>query len=243
MAPSAGGRSRLCAIHQPNFFPWLGYFDKIRLADVFVLLDGVAYPRAGSDGMGSIVNRVKIAAQGREQQIGAPLKRASLGTLIDSIEIDDAQPWREKLVRTLTVNYARATNFRSAMALIEPLIRHPERNLAAFNINAVTVIARHLGLETPLLRQSRLTTTGSATELLISITRATDCTAYLAGGGAAGYQDDEMFERAGLSLVYQSFKPAPYGPTHRFIPGLSVIDYLMHDGRPFARNAGGKPKC
>ena len=42
----------LVAIHQPNFFPWLGYFDKIRRADIFIFLDAVAYPRAGSSGMG-----------------------------------------------------------------------------------------------------------------------------------------------------------------------------------------------
>ena len=34
---------KIVAIHQPNFFPWLGFFDKIRRADVFVFLDDVSY--------------------------------------------------------------------------------------------------------------------------------------------------------------------------------------------------------
>ena len=129
------------------------------------------------------------------------------------------------------MNYARAANFKPAMALLEPLIRHPERNLAAFNINAITTLAAALGLTTPLLRQSALAVPGAATELLIGLTKAADCTGYLAGGGAGGYQDDGLFAAAGLELVYQGFQPAPYGPPPTFIAGLSVIDYLMHDGR------------
>lgn len=227
-------RSRLCAIHQPNFFPWLGYFDKIRRAEVFVFLDGVDYPRSGSDGMGSIVNRVTVAVQSKAKLVGPPLKRASLGTPIHAIEIDDGQPWREKLLRTLSANYARAANFSTAMALLEPLVRHPERNLAAFNINAVTAIARRLGLGTRMVRQTELDVAGAATDLLVNITKAVSCDGYLAGGGAAGYQQDEAFAAAGLKLTCQGFTPAPYGPAERFLPGLSVIDYLMHEGRPLA---------
>jgi hypothetical protein len=32
---------KIIAIHQPNFFPWLGYFSKIKQADAFVFLDNV----------------------------------------------------------------------------------------------------------------------------------------------------------------------------------------------------------
>ena len=41
--------ARICAIHQPNFFPWLGYFDKTVRADIFVLLDDVQYQKTGGN--------------------------------------------------------------------------------------------------------------------------------------------------------------------------------------------------
>jgi hypothetical protein len=62
--------------------------------------------------------------------------------------------------------------------------------------------------------------------------KAVGGTAYLAGGGSAGYQEDEKFGDAGLDLVYQSFMHPEYpqraGAT--FVPGLSCIDAMMHCG-------------
>lgn len=231
----------ICAIHQPNFFPWLGFFDKIRRADVFVFLDAVAYPRAGSSGMGSWCNRVRVSVQGEEKWITCPVRRSSLGTPIQDILIDESQLWRERLLRTLESNYRRAPRYAESMRVIEPLIRMPESNLAAFNILAITSIAKQLGLSTQFVRQSALKCSGKATALLVSLLESVGASVYLAGGGAVDYQNDMQFQAHNLDVLYQNFIPGPYGDPSRFIPGLSVIDYLMWDGRPLAEWAEEYP--
>ena len=35
----------IVSIHQPNYLPWLGYFDKIKQSDIFVVFDDVQFPR------------------------------------------------------------------------------------------------------------------------------------------------------------------------------------------------------
>lgn len=222
----------LVAVHQPNFFPWLGYFDKIRRADTFVFLDQVDYPRSGSGGMGSWCNRVRIAIRDEAHWITCPLQRIPLGSPIAAASIDDRQPWRKKLLKTLEANYRKAPRYGEVMDLLVPLISMQEANLAAFNIAAIKTIATHLGLVSRFLRQSELRYSGQATDLLVSLVREAGGNAYLAGGGAASYQQDHIFGEHGIRLVPQGFSPTPYGHREAFIPGLSVIDYLMHDGRP-----------
>lgn len=218
------GEGRVCAIHQPNFFPWLGYFDKMQRADVFVYLDAVSYPRSGSRGWSG---RVKIAMQNEARWIGCPIQHGSRSGLIHDVVIADDWSWRGKFWRALDVNYRKAPNFAQTMAMLEPLIFYETNNLADFNINAIERIRKFIGIGVETLRQSELRTTGASTELLIDITRLVECDTYLCGGGAAEYQEDALFEPAGIRLAYQDFSPKPYGDSDKFIPGLSVIDYLM----------------
>lgn len=222
----------LIAIHQPNFFPWMGFFDKIRRANTLVFLDAASYPRSGSGGMGSWCNRVRLNVQGEPRWITCPVKRAPLGVPINKILIDDGQSWQAKMLRTLESNYRKAPRYLDAMAVLEPLITSSETNLAAYNISAVTAIAANLGLKRRFLLQSDLGCGGKATELLASLVQAAGGHAYLAGGGAEGYQVDNVFRERDIEVVYQRFTPRPYGASGNFIEGLSIIDYLMHDGRP-----------
>ncbi len=225
----------LVAIHQPNFFPWLGYFDKIRRADIFVFLDNVDYPRSGSGGMGCWTNRVQLSIAGRPHWVTCPIKRLSARQPILAAEIDDRQPWRKKFIRTLEANYGRATQFSSAMEFLLPLVASADSNLSSFNIAAIRKIAQRLGVEAKFVRQSETDSHGTSTELLISLVKAVGGVAYLSGDGAGDYQDGAMFKREGIELTYQRFVQHPYGPRERFLPGLSVVDYLMHDGRPLAQ--------
>lgn len=219
--------ARICAIHQPNFFPWLGYFDKIRRSDVFVFLDAVAYPKSGNS-MGSWCNRVRIDVQGKPRWAACAVRREHGEQKISDVMIDDDRPWRHNLLRTLALNYRRSPNFERAMATLEPLVLHAEARLAEFNIYTVRKLSDILGVDAKFCRQSELPARGRATDLLIAITRAVKCDAYLCGGGAEGYQQDTQFSHQGIRLLHENFQTDPYRVPDRFIPGLSVIDYLMH---------------
>lgn len=219
----------ICAIHQPNFFPWLGYFDKIQKADIFVFLDAVAYPKSGS-GSGSWCNRVQLAIQNQAQWVGCPIRRESGVQLIKDVKIDDSQPWRKKMLRTLEFNYKKTKNYHDIMPLLTTLIEYPTDSLAEFNIYAIKSLTERLGYQVQFLLQSDLMVSGASTQLLVNIIKKTAATTYLCGGGASGYQEDMLFQANDITLCYQKFSPQAYGDdSHVFIPGLSVIDYLMRN--------------
>jgi hypothetical protein len=228
---------RVVAIHQPNFFPWLGYFDKLARADTFVLLDGVQFARRHGGG-GNWVNRVRVLVAGVASWITAPVKRANIPLQsIAELEIADDMPWRAQLLRTLKVQYSRASHFAEAMDLITPLVQYPAGRLSEFNCHAIGVLAKALDVVPPaLVRQTELGVSGHSNDLLVDVVKAVKGATYLSGDGADGYLKAEVFEQAGIRLAFQHFQQPEYPQgTKAFVAGLSIIDVLMHCGVARAR--------
>jgi RimJ/RimL family protein N-acetyltransferase len=198
-------RPHVVAIHQPNFFPWLGFFDKVERADTFVLFDSAEFSK------GSRTNRVEVLVGGEPRWITAPVQRAGIGGPIKDVLTDAQRDWRGKILKTLRQNY-------SGVDAVEELVGYEEPRLAAYNEHAIRRLAETLGIATPIVRASDLEVDGRATELLIGIVRAVGGGAYLAGGGAGGYQEDERFAAAGIELIPQDFQ-APHG--------LSVLHQVL----------------
>jgi len=220
---------RVVAIHQPNFFPWLGYFDKIRRCDVFVVLDAVQYPKTG----GTWMNRVGLSVAGRKAWLTAPIVRSSGVWSVAETEFQPT-PWRETVRKTILANYARAPRFREVRDFLFELVDHPVNDLVEYNLHAIASICARIGIDFPArcVRQSTLGTERASTDLLVEIVRKVGGTAYLCGGGASGYQEDWKFREAGLRLVSQEFRHPVYaqGPSSGFIPGLSIVDAFMNAG-------------
>ena len=217
----------MCAIHQPNFFPWLGYFDKIRKSDVFILLDDVDYPRAGSSSMGSWCNRVRASLGGRAQWIGCPVTRMPSGSQISDARLVPEGQWRRKLKSTLRQAYSKAPSVERALAVIEPLIDMDVEKLGDFNRICIETIAHELGLSPRIRMASEFHVRANGTARLVALVSAVEADTYLCGGGSAEYLEEKAFAAAGLALVYQNFVQRPYGNPKNFTPGLSVIDFLM----------------
>lgn len=222
--------NRIICIHQPDFFPWLGFFDKIVRCDAFVLLDDVQFPKTG----GTYCNRVKLLVGGRGQWVTAPVDRSYHGLrAIHEMEFQRGASWRVKVLKTVECNYGKAPFFSETIELIGPLIESNENNLALYNMHAILAISDTLGISREKFRiSSSLGHSGSSTDLLLSLTLAMNGSAYLCGSGALNYQDDSLFDAAGIAVIHRDYKHPVYQQLSNwdFVSGLSIIDALMHCG-------------
>lgn len=222
--------NRTVAIHQPNFLPWIGFFDKIIRADYFVFFDDVLLSKRG----GSWTNRVPILSSGQKNWLTVPIDRSFSGQKkIKEIKIKNEIIWREKAVKTITHNYSKHPYFDDVFEVINSLIFLNEEYLSKFNIHAIRVILSNLGFEQKkIFLSSDLNQKGSSNELLINITKSLKSDTYMCGGGADSYQDKKIFDQNSIKLIYQKFHHPVY-PQHNqktFIEGLSIIDILMNLG-------------
>jgi hypothetical protein len=223
----------LVAVHQPNFMPWLGWWDKLARADAMVLLDDAQFQKGAGAKGGNWANRVRVLVGGKPDWITVPVNRSYHGTrTIAEMEIDDSRPWRRKLIRTIRQSYSRAPCSDQVADRIEDLMSAEDRLLADYNERALRAIAGELDLDqSKLVRSSELGVDARGTERLVEIVKRLGGGAYLGGGGAGGYEEEELFREAGIDLVRQDFQHPAYaqlseGPE----PGLSVIDALMSCG-------------
>jgi hypothetical protein len=115
---------------------------------------------------------------------------------------------------------------------LEPLLVCVERRLVDYNEAALRSIASLLGLDDArFVRASELGVDDTGTRRLVALVKAAGGDSYLAGAGADGYQEDDLFAQAGLALVRQSFDEPRYeGPDGQAIAGLSAVDALMSLG-------------
>jgi hypothetical protein len=230
----------LVAIHQPNFLPWLGYFDKISRADRFVVLDSVPLQLTG----GNYTNRVKMIISGKPSWVTMPLRRGhEARSCIDQAEYITDATARRKILRSIAQSYAKAPFFSSVMPLVEKIFGLETTSLVEFNLNGIYAVAERLGLSTAhFVRSSTMDVEGHSNELLADIVRAAGGDTYLAGHGADGYQDDSVFAANGIAVNYQAYVHPAYRQSNvdQFVPGMSAIDALMNCGPDAATLIGSK---
>lgn len=219
--------NRIIAIHQPNFLPWLGFFYKILKSDVFVFLDNVQFSK------NSYTNRVKIKTPVGEQWLTVPIFQ-NFGQIIKEVKINNSINWREKHLKTLEMNYKKSGFFSEVISIIEKIYYSNHWVfLSELNIDLIFAICDYLGIKNNFCLASELNITGKSTELLISIVKNLRGNVYLSGSGGINYQDEMMFEKNSISLIYSDFNHPKYTQlwSAEFIKGLSIIDLLFNYGK------------
>lgn len=216
----------LVAIHQPEHMPWLGFFEKLLRADVFVLLDDVQFSK------GDFQNRNRVKGQGGAQWLTVPVAQR-LGQKINEVEVA-GDAWRAKHWKTLRSCYARAAHFEEFAARFEELYARPWAKLSGLNVEAIRLLARAFGVEKEFVLSSTLGVVGHRSELVLNICKAVGASRYYSGSVGVTYLDAEAFRREGVEIVVQKFEHPVYEQLFMkeqgFIPNLSAVDLLFNCG-------------
>ena len=191
----------IISAHQPHFLPWLGYFNKVAKSDVFVWLENVQFRK------NYFQNRTKIKVSDNEFWLTVTVKKASLETSINEIEIIKAKDYK-KIAKTLMANYSKSPFFKEHFPSIERILESDITGLNELNFQLFEYFIDVLKIETKVIRSSELELQEEDPNLrLIEICNKFNATNYIAGKGGSNYMNQELFEKENICLLYTSPSP------------------------------------
>jgi hypothetical protein len=216
------------AVMQPYLFPYIGYFQLVAAVDRFVFYDDVAYAN------NSWINRNRWRLQGQTAYFTVPLNGASQSKPIAEIGVEPSLVWRRKLRNTLRQAYGRAPQFDAVSALFESVIDGDFDTIAAMAKASIELASQYIGLATTFIASSACYANHHlrGSDRILDICKREAASEYLnLPSGRALYSPCEFLAH-GVALNFIAPCLAAYrqsGPG--FVPGLSIIDLLMHNDK------------
>lgn len=221
----------IVAIHQPHYFPWLGYFDKMAKSDVFVLLDCVQFEK----GSQMIRNRV-LTDKGEIKYITISADTKDfLEREYREIHTKNQEEWKLRQINALKNYYRSAQFFDEGMEMVLEFLKNDYCTLCEWTSSSIELISELLDIKTKIVYQSdiQLSDDAKKSDLVLAICKALQGTCYLSGkGGSVDYLNYDSFEDSGIHICFQDYTPPKYNQLNfgSFVSGLSVIDVIMNCG-------------
>jgi len=217
----------IVAGHQPNYLPWMGFFDKMRRADIFIIEDNVQFERQG------FTSRNKIMTSDGVRWLTVPIEHANKPLLINEVKIaSNAEPgWERRHWLTLKHSYCKAPFWSQYSDFFQETYEREWTMLIDLNMHLIKGIMGFLGIDKPLVMGSAMSATGKKSELIVAQCKEVGANVQLAGNGGKDYIDEKLFRKEGIKLVFQEFKHPRYPQTcSEFVSNLSVVDFLFCTG-------------
>lgn len=221
----------ILSVHQPQYIPWLGYFDKIEKSDCFVFLDKVQYKAR------EFQNRNKIRTKDGWIWLTVPVVTKGLREQkICDVQIDNTSDWARRHIRSLNSWYSNTECYKDHIPFFEYVYSREWKGLSELNVYIINYMLKELNIKTPIYFESELGTTSQSTDRIVEICGKLKADKYLSGVGGRDYLEEGKFEEAGIELLYQDFKHPVYKQRdmkdkESFIPYMSAIDLMFNEGK------------
>ena len=223
---------RHIAIMQPYFFPYIGYWQLIHAADVFVVYDDGRFIERGWIGR----NRI-LGQDGKPKFINTDIIDGSANHLINELKRQICVPRAKHTVRNLHAVYHKAPHFAEAMSIIEPILLDEEPDLVRYLTMQLKTVAAYLGIETEFHLSSEVSKEGLeyAEDKAFRICHHFGIDNYInpSGNGMQLYDKAHWKEAGNINLKFlRRNEDICYKQrTDEFVPDLSIIDLMMYCSR------------
>ena len=225
-------KSKSCAIVQPHYLPWLGYFELIKSVDIFVILDDVQYVKR------EWKNRNKIRKSPTSNEfkwLSVPIKKEKINQNINEVNIfDENQEWRKFHIDSLKYVYGKTQNFLKYKDEIFSIIENKKiLTLFDLNLSLIKKICEILYIKTPIILSSTYKINKKREHKLVDICLRLSCDRYLANNKTFNMVDRSVFSENNIKIIPQNYEHIKYDQMYdnkkiNWISNLSVIDYLFN---------------
>ncbi len=221
-------------ILQSGYIPWLGYFDLIEKADVFVFLDDVQWTTRDWRNR----NRVRTSEGWTWLTVPVQSSKPHYEYSVKDVEIDNSRNWQEKHLRTLQSWYKKTPYFGEVYPIIDSTLHNKQKFVVDLNYELIFKICNYIGLKgTKFLFSQEMSISREIkkTEKLIGILEEIGGVAsYISGPSAKSYLEKSKFEGKGIKVEWHDYQHPYYRQntwgSNIFIPYLSIIDLLFNHG-------------
>jgi hypothetical protein len=218
----------ILSVNQPYFCPFAGFFYKLQMCDVLVILDSVQFPQGTT-----WITRNRFKNDQGVLWITVPVWKKGLGLqTISDVRICHEGRWQKKHMESLKSAYMHAPYFAEHQELFESIFSEQFKQILDVNLRAIEHAREYLEIETRIVLLSKLGIDAKGSRLLVDICRALNADQFLAQSGAAKYLDQDVFAAAGIEVLYLKYPewiyPQLWG---NFIANLSVFDLIFNCGR------------
>ena len=217
-------QKKIVVIHQPDFMPWLGFFDRWKRSEIYIILDDVQFLRRGWH------HRDKIKTKNGAKWLTVPvIKKGKYHQLIRDVKIDNQISWRSKHLNTIEANYKKAPYFEYYITKLRNVYDKKHTFLIDLNMSLLHLFAQEFGIITTNVFASDKYIKSTSTQRLVDLVKSVDGTAYFTGIGSKKYIDNSLFIKENIEIIWQEFNHLVYPQLHGdFIPNLSCLDFVMN---------------
>ena len=214
---------------QPGYIPWLGYFDRIAQADLFVVLDHVRMDRNSQT---KFCNRNKIRTAHGWTWLTIPIQtKGVLERPINEIRLTEDITWRRKHFQALKNNYSRAEYFGEHLEFFENVYKKEWDTILPYLLEINGYLLDSLKIDTEILLSSKLDLKQTKSDLILEICQLTKATKYLSGPFGRHYLNSNSFSDCGIEIEYHDYVHPVYTQLYGgFESHLSVLDLIFNHG-------------